>query len=144
MSRDPMQAVARVREVRERDSRLGLSTALAEQRACAQAVDEARTLLATTPAPGTATARDFVYQRSVLSAWCQTLSQREQATDSARVVADAARAHWQLDHSRLSAVESLIERRAEERRAELARREERELDDVAARLWQFRRGGEPA
>lgn len=144
MTREAMQAVARVREVRERDSRLGLSTALAEQRACADAAEQARTLLATTPAPTTASARDFVYQRSVLSAWCQTLSQRERATESARVVADAARAHWQHDHTRLGAVESLIERRAEEQRAETARREVRELDDVAARLWQFRQAGDQA
>ncbi|MFS3127098.1 flagellar FliJ family protein [Nocardioides sp. Bht2] len=142
MSRKAMQAVARVREVRERDSRLGMGTALAEHRACQDAAAQAQEVLANSAAPEVTSALDFVYQRAVLSAWCHTLSERNQATESARVVAETARAHWRSDHTRLAAVESLIERRDTEHQAELAHREARELDDVAAQLWQFRQTGE--
>lgn len=139
MSRKAMQAVARVREVRERDSRLGMGTALAEHRARQDAAQEAHGVLSTKNSTADAiSAREFIYQRAVLSAWCQILSQRNQEADSARVLAETARAHWRHDRTRLAAVESLIERREAERQADLAHREERELDDVAARLWQFR------
>jgi flagellar export protein FliJ len=61
------------------------------------------------------------------------------AVAAARTVSASAREHWQRDKTRLSAVELLLERRAEERRAERARREARELDDVVAQRWLRRR-----
>ena len=47
----------------------------------------------------------------------------------------AARDRWLADRSRLAAVESLVERRAAAVRAERARRETRELDEVAQEMW---------
>ena len=59
------------------------------------------------------------------------------ATSSARSIADGRRAtHWQRDQTRLAAVELLLERRADERRAERARTRGRELDDIATQRWQ--------
>ena len=53
-----------------------------------------------------------------------------------RTISEAAYAAWELDRARLAAVEALIERRLAARRAEVARREARDLDEMAVQRWQ--------
>lgn len=65
----------------------------------------------------------------------RAVTDAEEAVAAATRISGTAHAHWVQDRTRLKAVELLLERRAEERRAEAVRREDRELDDVSARLW---------
>jgi flagellar biosynthesis chaperone FliJ len=46
-----------------------------------------------------------------------------------------ARREWEERKVALAAVEHLLERRAARRRAEVARHEARELDDIASQRW---------
>ncbi len=135
--------MARVREVRERDSRLGLQHALAEQRAREAGADRLHGLLADTAqdAPQGAPIASFVAHRTMLQALAGALSSARSEAESAAVLSAAATAHWQADHTRLAAVEGLLEARAEQRRAEALREEAKEADDAAARQWLRRQGG---
>lgn len=130
-----LRAVARVRGVRETDSRLGLSTALAETRAAQAAVDVLRHRMAEADRFQAGSAGEFLALRRSLEVIGDRLIAAEQARDAARLISDAAHAQWQHDRSRLAAVEGLLERRAAARRAEAARAEARELDDIAAQRW---------
>ena len=130
-----LTAVARVRGVRETDSRLGLSTALAETRAAQAEVDALRLRMAGANTFQAGSAGEFLALRTSLEVLGDRLVAAEQARDAARLISDAAHDRWQHDKSRLSAVESLLDRRAAARRAEVARAEARELDDIAAQRW---------
>ncbi|NYG58720.1 flagellar export protein FliJ [Nocardioides daedukensis] len=131
-----MRAVARVRGVREKDSRLGLQQALAEAQSLQGRADAVRRQLAAGGAFEAGPGAEFAERRRVLESLGDELRSAEAAAESARNVAVAARAAWQQDKTRLSAVEMLLERRAETRRAERARREAHELDDIAGQLHQ--------
>jgi flagellar protein FliJ len=136
-----MRAVARVRGVREQDSRTGLQQALGELRGHeAEAVGLRRQIeRADTFAAGSAAA--FLALHASLDALGAVLGRVEADLATSRTVSEAAYARWQQDRTRLSAVEMLLERRAESRRREAAHREARDLDEIAARLWQRRASG---
>lgn len=130
-----LRAVERVREVRERDSRLGLQQARREQEAHAGRLAELEEI---TRQHGSFVSGDmgaFVALRTQLVGLREATTHARAELDTATLVATSAQEHWQGDHTRLSAVESLLERRADERRAEALQAEARELDDVAGRLW---------
>lgn len=134
-----LRAVARVRDVRERDSRIGLQQALGEQAALQARLDE---LEESVRAHGSFVAGElgqFVALRRSLDALRGAAAETREETDAAAVLTASARAHWHRDKTRLSAVEGLLERRAEERRADASAQEARELDDVAGRMWLRRR-----
>jgi flagellar protein FliJ len=136
-----LHAVGRVREVRERDSRLGLRSAILEHQALedrAAALDDvvrSHAAGTTTTAVATVAATDWTSQRAALVAVAAVARQARAESDAARVRRTAADEHWRLDRTRLRAVELLLERRAEERRAEAQRVAERELDDIGGQLW---------
>lgn len=133
-----LRAVARVREVRERDSRIGLQGALAEQRARDAAAGRLVAQLAVHATDAGAVLTDgatYVAQRTMLQAIAGAVSVARSEAESAAVVSAAATAHWQTDHSRLAAVTGLLEARAVLRRAEAARDEAKEQDDAAGRQW---------
>lgn len=136
-----LQAVSRVRAVRERDSRLGLQQAIAEQRRHEEAlVDLERSVRE----HGTQVVTDvaqFVALRASLTALTDAASRRRGEVDRAVVVRSSADAHWQSHKTRLSAVDNLLESRDDERRAVDAHDEARELDEVAGRLWLRRAAG---
>ena len=135
-----MRAVARVRGVREQDSRLGLRRAATDELEAVRRVAAVEEQLATTTAfDGDLAA--FLAVRATGQALAHEAQLAKQAAASAGIVTTAAREHWQRDKTRLSAVELLLERRAEARRAERARREAAEVDDIVAarHVW---RGGE--
>ena len=130
-----MRAVARVRGVREQDSRLGLSRAAADEREAGRRAAAVRDQLAAHVMPETTDPTGFAVGRLVAAAMVAEVGAADRALAAATTVTTAAREHWQRDRTRLSAVELLLERREEQRRAERVRRETREVDDLAAARW---------
>jgi flagellar biosynthesis chaperone FliJ len=133
---DPgLHAVARVRAVRERDSRLGLQRAAADEQRAATEVQRLHDALAGLDGRADGDAGRFVAARAVYLGLCEALSSARRDERAAHLLTVDAAAHWRSDHARLGAVEGLLERRAEARAVEARRTEDRELDDVAGRLW---------
>ena len=130
--------VVRVRSVRERDRRIGLATALAEEREAAARVTDLEQLLAHLPEPTTYDAAAFQGRQHTLEVIRTALASARAELTVAHQLTVVARDRWVTDRSRLAAVESLVERRAAAVRAERQRREVRELDEVAELMW--RRG----
>ncbi|WP_248580340.1 flagellar FliJ family protein [Nocardioides sp. InS609-2] len=136
-----LHAVARVREVRERDSRHGLTTAISDHATVETGVRTLETQLAAQPGFVSGSSVTYLADRTHALAMGEALiGRREDLRVSASVMA-AATAHWRADRSRLEAVSMLLERRAEERRAERARTEATHLDDIATQGWLRRRQG---
>ncbi len=130
-----MRAVARVRSVRESDSRVGLQTALLESRSAQTTVDDLRGRIASASGFAAGSAAEFLALRASLGALGEVLITAEEHLDASRTISEAAYARWQQDRTRLAAIEMLLERRAAARRAERERTEARELDDIAAQRW---------
>lgn len=130
-----MRAVARVREVREHDSRVGLQRALGEQRDREQRLAELHRHVASAPVFEAGTASTFLALRTALAALGEATGEAREELAASRRITDSAREHWQRDRSRLRAVETLLEARAAERAADRARREAARLDEAAAQLW---------
>ena len=136
-----LRAVARVRGVREQDSRLGLRQAMAVTAQREAEAEQAGRRLDAAPAFVQGTAAQFHAQRAALAALASQVRRTREAAEASRTSTDEARRRWQHDRTRLRAVEMLLERRAEARRAEATRREVHELDDIASRLWLRRHTG---
>ncbi|MDO9498345.1 MAG: flagellar export protein FliJ [Nocardioides sp.] len=134
-----LQAVSRVRAVRERDSRLGLQQAVAEQRRHEQDLFDLEQGVREHGARVVTDAGHFVALRASLSALSDAASRSRTDLDQAAVVRSSADAHWRSHKTRLSAVDNLLESREDERRVADAHGEARELDEVAGRLWLRRR-----
>ena len=132
-----MLAVRRVRSVRETDSRIGLQQAVAERRAAGARVNELRLRLtgAGRDQRSEATTAAFLAGRAALLSMSSSLREAEEAWETSRTLTDSARAQWQVDRTRLEAIDLLLQRRAQARRAERLRAEERELDDLAGQRW---------
>jgi flagellar FliJ protein len=132
--------LVRLRSVRERDSRIGLATALQEERDAAATVADLERLLADLPMPASVDLTTFHHRQHTVELIRTALADGRATLETSRDVTAAARDHWLADRSRLAAVESLVERRAAAVRAERARRETRELDEVAQEMWRRRTG----
>ena len=130
-----LAAVARVREVRERDSRLGLVSALADLRAREARVGELEASLRRHGSFVSGDMATFVALRESLVALRESLVAEQAAASVSRTVAMDADARWQADRSRLGAVEGLLDRRADERRVERRRAEDKDMDEVASQGW---------
>lgn len=133
-------AVARVRRVRETDSRIGLQTALAEQRAAQARVDDLRRRLRTADRFDAGSTSDFVTLRGSLEVLGMVLAAAAEELDQTRTISTAALEAWKHDRARLAAIEGLLDRRGAVRRTEVARTESRELDDLATQRWQRSHG----
>lgn len=133
-----MLAVARVRGVREQDSRIGLQQALAEQHGREQRVADLRKRMESGSRFDSGPAGDFLVLRASLDALGSDVRAAEQDVATSVTISEAAYETWRVDRARLAAVELLLERRAAERRAEAAHREARELDEIAVQGWQRR------
>lgn len=143
MSREPqLGGVVRVRAIRERDSRTGLTTALTEEQRAAARVVRIEEQLATLAAPAGGDLAAFAARQHTVTALGEALSRAHEELAAARRIAAASRSQWHTDSSRLSAVESLVERRAAAHQRELRRLEARELDEVAEELWRRQHAGE--
>jgi flagellar FliJ protein len=130
--------LVRLRSVRERDSRIGLATALTEEREAAAKVADLEQLLANLPMPATFDLTAFHSRQHTVELIRAALAAGRVTLATSRDVTAAARDRWLADRSRLAAVESLVERRAAAVRAERTRRETRELDEVAQEMWRRR------
>ena len=130
-----LAAVARVREVRETDSRIGLQRVLAEQAALVARVASLESQLASSTLPDQASPAQLVACRAALAQVGELIRETRDAAAIADLVTVEARARWVGDKARLAAVEHLLERRAERRRTEADRRAAREADDMAAQRW---------
>jgi len=130
-----LHAVARVRGVREQDSRLGLQLALVEQQALEERANALGERLAALPGDAARTPADLLIFRAGVAALGLHYREAYGEAVSHDAVVEDARARWQSDKTRLAAVENLLERRAERRRAERAKAEAKELDDLASVRW---------
>lgn len=128
-------AVARVREVREQDSRIGLQRALAAEEDDTATVRDARHRLTGRPGFTHGASAAFLAERGLLAAMALLIDEHQRQSDASRGVAEEARRRWQQDRTRLRAVETLLARRAEERSTERARREAADRDDLAGQGW---------
>lgn len=133
-----LRAVSRVRSVRERDSRIGLVQALAEERALTDRLCTIHDHLGSLAPYGSGELGGFLERQRDVLAWSHAAIETRAALESAELLTLAARERWTSDKTRLAAVETLLERRAAERRAERQRREDRALDEAAIDVW--RRG----
>jgi flagellar export protein FliJ len=136
-----LRAVARVRAVREEDSRAGLQQAQQELRGAEQRLDGLVRAL-DVPVPARTSASTFAAAREALTALGTRIGSARADVRTSRTVAEAATAQWRSDRARVRMVELLLERRAAERRAAAERAEARELDDLAARRVHARRHAE--
>lgn len=130
-----VRAVERARSVRERDSRIGLQQALQERNERHARLVAMQEQLAGASTWQQGDVASYLTRRHGLLALGEAIVTATEELDAAQQIADSAHSHWSADKMRLSAIESLLERRAEERRAERARREAAEFDDIAAQLW---------
>lgn len=130
-----LRAVARVRGVREQDSRLGLQLALVEQQALEARANGLGEQLAGLPGDGARTPAELITFRAGVAALGIHYREAFAEALSHDAVVEDARARWHSDKTRLAAVENLLERRAERRRIERAKADAKELDDLASVRW---------
>ncbi|HYF71422.1 MAG TPA: flagellar FliJ family protein [Nocardioides sp.] len=135
-----LRGLVRLRNLRERDSRLGLATALIEENVAAARVRALEDQVAGMPEHDVSDLEAFRARQARLEALASALSDARAAQDAARQIALAARSRWMEDRTRLAAVESLIARRAAAVRAERMRRENREMDEIGQDLWRRAQG----
>ena len=107
-----MRAVHRVREVRERDSRIGLLHALSAVRDREAHLEELRNALQQAVTRDADTLDDFVVSRHLLAMMAVAVGEAEQRLTSARTVATEAHQRWQTDKAGIKAIEHLLEQRA--------------------------------
>ena len=129
-----MKAVHRVREVRERDSRIGLLHALSTVRDREEQLEELRNALQQAVTRDADTLDDFVVSRHLLAMMAIAVGEAEERLLSARTVATEAHHRWRTDKAGIKAIEHLLEQRAQHRAEEASRDEVREVDDVVGRL----------
>ncbi|MCX6400735.1 MAG: flagellar FliJ family protein [Propionibacteriales bacterium] len=130
-----LAAVARVRSVRETDSRIGLTQVLAEEAAVASRLAGLQNQLAGTAPASLATPGELLAHRTALTHLGELIQETRRELETAAVVSAEARARWSNDRARLAAVEHLLEQRAARRRTEERRKADREADDLAAQRW---------
>jgi len=130
-----LKAVRRVREARERDSRIGLQHALATTGRREEDAARSRARLETAPAFAGGSADEYRLHALRGAGLAGEVARTEELLRSSRAVADEARRRWAGDRQAVRVVELLLERRAAERRAERARLGARDLDELAGQAW---------
>lgn len=129
-----LKAVARVREVRERDSRLGLLAAMHTVAEREQQVTDLRSALQDAAQHRTVSMDRYVVSRGMLSSMALAVSEAERRLETSRLVAAEAQSRWQSDKARLRAIRQLVQQRALQRADAAHRAEVREIDDIVGRL----------
>jgi len=130
-----LSAVRRVRDVREQDSRFGLSVALRSVQDRESEAEAARSRLEHSAGFGTGSVGDFQSHVDRMAGLVQLQAQATARAAASRTVADEARRRWQRDRQQVRVVDLLLERRAAERDEARARREQARLDDLATQSW---------
>ena len=129
-----LKAVARVREVRERDSRIGLLQAMASVEERQAELTRLEQALAEADATGAVGMGDYVARRQLLTAAAREVRDAEARLRASHTVAAEAQGRWQSDKARLKAIEHLLEQRALKRAEAFAQVEAKEADDIVSRL----------
>ena len=129
-----LEAVARVREVRERDSRIGLLQAMASVEQRQAELTRLEEALAEADGTGALGMGDYVARRQLLTAAAREVREAEARLRASRTVAAEAQGRWQSDKARLKAIEHLLEERARKRAEAFAQVEAKEADDIVSRL----------
>ena len=136
-------AVARVREISERASRVALERAMAAVREQEAQLRRREADLARARLFEIGTVADFQLAHRAASFLVQSVRGAERALSETQSVAMEAHTAWSRDKAQLRAVELLLERREQRRRDERERLERNELDEMAGRAWaRSRAGGE--
>lgn len=134
-----LNAVRRVRAVRENDSRIGLQRALSQSRERAELAERADARIRDTAGFESGGVADFHAHVGRLAALADARAAAQHSAEVAQRVAAEATRRWQQDKTEVRVAELLLERRAAERAAERERRNRAELDDLAAVGWLRRR-----
>ncbi len=133
-----LATVARVRGVREQDSRLGLHAALRQEHEARTYVERLRGG-APAPVSGLTRRTEFMAHRIQQQLRADALAQARTELQELELLSLSAREHWRHDHVRLAAVTQLIERQETARRHERRRRDDKTMDEIGAQLWQRQR-----
>ena len=130
-----LNAVRRVRDSREQDSRFGLQLALNAARTRDAELQQARDRRAAAAAFAAGSIADFTAHVAHVATLAALEVQARDRVENSRLVADEATRRWQLDRQQVRVVDLLLERRAELRAEERRRHEAHELDDLATQAW---------
>jgi hypothetical protein len=135
-----------VREVRERDSRLGLVRAADEHRVllrqAEQLAENVRGHAESIHSDGRPVS-DWAARRRELVVLTAEAGRARDGAAAAEVLRTAAEEYWRRDRTRLRAVAHLLELREDERQRAIAAAETRELDDIGGQLWLRNREEQP-
>jgi len=134
-----LDAVERVRRVREQDSLAGLHLALREVESSQQQLTAIENRLADLSSRTVTTPEEFIALRQGLLALGQSVENARESLEAARNLAVSAQSHWQQDRIRLRTIEMLQERRIAQAQAEHARAQAKVQDEVAAQQWRRQR-----
>ena len=134
-----LDAVERVRRVREQDSLAGLHLALREVESSQQHLMAIEDRLADLSARTVTTPEEFIALRQGLLALGQSVDDARGSLEAARNLAVSAQSHWQQDRIRLRTIEMLQERRIAQAQAEHARAQAKLQDEVAGQQWRRQR-----
>lgn len=127
-----LRAVLRVREVRERDGRVGVRSALTEQ---IEAQRRRERFEQSVPAVTDDAGAKFVAALQLGAVVGGRVAEARADESRASTAVDHARDHLVAARRQVQSVELLLARRAERRRAARRRQEQRELDELAAQRW---------
>ncbi|KAA1417703.1 hypothetical protein F0U44_15520 [Nocardioides humilatus] len=130
-----LNAVQRVRSVREQDDRIGLRLAIVEAGEKRRRVDDLNEMLATVPVTSWATPEELLAQRLAAQRIGEASLEAARQAATADVVNEEARLRWEAARTRLAAVERLLELRDGRRRTAAERLLAKEADDIAAQRW---------
>jgi flagellar FliJ protein len=134
-----LDAVERVRRVREQDSLAGLHLALREVESSQEQLTAIENRLTELSAHTVTTPEEFIALRQGLLALGQSVDIARGSLESARNLAVSAQSHWQQDRIRLRTIEMLQERRIAQAQAEHARAQAKIQDEVAGQQWRRQR-----
>ncbi|WP_183094883.1 hypothetical protein [Nocardioides stalactiti] len=132
-----LDAVARVRGVREQDDRIGLQLALTEARGLHARAEQLEGMLTEVPTDSllALTPQELLAHRIALGRVGEAAREAAHEAQTADVVSAEARVRWEAAKTRLAAVERLLEVRVARRRTAAERARAKEADDLAAQRW---------
>jgi flagellar export protein FliJ len=130
-----LNAVRRVRDSREQDSRFGLQHALNAVRRRDSEVEQARARRTGAASFAAGSITEFRSHVAYGAGLAELERQAVDRAENSRLVAEEATRRWQHDRQQVRVVDLLLERRADQRAQERARREAHELDDLATQAW---------
>ncbi len=134
-----LDAVERVRRVREQDSLAGLHLALREVESSQQHLTAIEDRLADLSVRTVTTPEEFIALRQGLLALGESVDDARGSLEAARNLAVSAQSHWQQDRIRLRTIEMLQERRIAQAQAEHARAQAKIQDEVGGQQWRRQR-----